>query len=198
MRKLVPAALLCLLLIPCASAAADLLRDNGDGTMTDSGTGLTWVADRAFAVRSGLAAGLVAPRAQAVKLVAAMNSGAVENFGRTDWRLPTERELRRISGVLSLPRRPFGAARRAPALTGAGADQAVLWPVSGSSVVADLPAAAIVATNSVLIKRDSHVTGDVVVNDSSPGPTLSSGFELAVNKNTAVQGGLQADSVVLD
>ncbi|HEV8580133.1 MAG TPA: Ig-like domain-containing protein [Thermoanaerobaculia bacterium] len=199
MRKLVPAVLFsCLALVPFAAAAAEIVHDNGDGTMTDTGTGLTWVADRAFAVRSGFAAGLVAPRAQALGLVAAMNSGAVENFGRTDWRLPTERELRRISGVLSLPSRPFGAARRGPALTGGGAEKAVLWPVSGSAVVSDLPAAAIVATNSVLIKRDSHVTGDVVVNDSSPGPTLSPGFELAVNRNSVVQGGLKADSVLLD
>jgi len=190
MRKLVPAAVLgFFLLIPSSVAAAALVHDNGDGTMTDQGTGLTWVAGRGFAVL---------PRAEALGLVAAMNSGAAENFGRTDWRLPTERELRRISGLLSLPRHILGASRSGPGLPSAGPNQAVLWPVAGSAVVADLPAAAIVAINSVLLKKNTHVTGDVVVNDASAGPTLASGFELAVNQGAAVTGGLQADTILLD
>ncbi len=188
MRKLAPAAVLCIsLLIPFVAAAAPFVHDNGDGTMTDQGTGLTWVAERGTPVL---------PRAEALRLVAAMNTA--ESFGRTDWRLPTERELRRISGLLSLPRQLHGAARSGLGLPRAGVNQAVLWPVSGSSVVADLPAAAIVATNSALIKKSSHVTGDVVVNDASPGPTLSPDFELAVNQNTIVTGNLRADSVALD
>jgi predicted acyltransferase (DUF342 family) len=191
MRQLVPAAVLCFaLLIPSSSAAVPLVHDNGDGTMTDQGTGLTWVADRAVAK--------VLPRAEALRHLTAMNAGVTENFGRTDWRLPTERELRRISSLLSLPRRPFGASRSGPGLPSAWANQVVLWPVSGSAVVADLPAAAIVATNSAVVRKNTHVTGDVVVNDASPGPTLSPGFELAINQNAVVQGGLKADSIAID
>ncbi len=190
MRKLAPAAVLCFsLLIPSSGAAVPLVHDNGDGTMTDQGTGLTWVAERGAPVL---------PRAEALRLITAMNAGEAENFGRTDWRLPSDRELRRISGLLSLPRQLHGAGRSGPGLPRTGVNQAVLWPVSGSSVVADLPAAAIVATNSVLIRKNSHITGDVVVNDASPGPTLSSGFELAIHQNTVVQGNLKADSTALD
>lgn len=57
--------------------------------------------------------------------------------------------------------------------------------------------AAILATNSVRLARDVVVhSGDVVVNDFSPGPTLGpGGFELYVDRRATVAGSLKADSI---
>ena len=48
--------------LAAAAPAASPLRSNGDGTVTDLGTGLTWVADQSFAVSSGFAEDAVLPR----------------------------------------------------------------------------------------------------------------------------------------
>jgi len=64
-----------------------------DGTYTDHRTGLTWVADTQFAIHAGFLKSTVLPRSRALRLVAAMNRGKIENFGRTDWRLPTRHEV---------------------------------------------------------------------------------------------------------
>jgi hypothetical protein len=74
------------------------------------------------------------------------------------------------------------------------------------SLSATLPAAAqpsdvadvsILATNSIDIKDESKIlSGDVVVNDASAGPTLVSGVELNVRKKAQVVG-ISADSIVV-
>ncbi|MGH9363567.1 MAG: DUF1566 domain-containing protein [Thermoanaerobaculia bacterium] len=198
MRRLVhPVFLFAILslVFSAAAAAAGPLRANGDGTVTDLGTGLTWVRDRSFAVSSGFAHGAVLPRAQAVQLVAAMNAGSIENFGRTGWRLPTQRELARISALTGAPLRPFRGGRlAAPRAAG---DAVVAWPVFGASVLAGFDEVAILATNSIHIHRQSQVVGDVIANDASPGPTLRAGFELAIDRASTVDGDVKGDSVSL-
>ncbi len=184
-----------LLLLAAAAPAAGPLRHNGDGTVTDLGTGLTWVADRSFAVSSGFARDAVLPRGSALELVAAMNSGRVENFGRTEWRLPTQRELLRMASLTGGLPRPFAGG--STSLAGArGAAPA--WPVIGASVLAGFEEVAILGTNSVLLSRDTNLQGNLAVNDASPGPTLRAGFELAVDRASTVNGSLKADSIAID
>ncbi|HEX9667918.1 MAG TPA: hypothetical protein VGC93_00420, partial [Thermoanaerobaculia bacterium] len=198
MRRLVSPALLIVtlaLLFSSAAPAAGPLRHNADGTISDLGTGLTWVRDRNFAVSSGFARDAVLPRAQALQLITGMNTGSVENFGRTGWRLSTQRELLRISALTGAPLRPFRGGRLGVP-RGAG-DAVVVWPVIGASVLAGFEDVAILATNSVHIHRLSHVVGDVVVNDASPGPTLKPGFELAIDRSSIVDGNAKGDSVSL-
>jgi Bacterial Ig domain len=198
MRRLASPALLIVtlaLLVSPAAPAAGPLRHNADGTVSDLGTGLTWVSDRNFAVSSGFARDAVLPRAQAVQLVAAMNTGGIENFGRTGWRLPTQRELARMSVLSGSPLRPFHGGR----LTGprAAGDAIHAWPVVGASVLAGFEEVALLATNSVHIHRQSHVVGDVIANDASAGPTLKAGFELALDRSSTIDGDAKGDSVSL-
>ena len=56
---------------------------------------------------------------------------------------------------------------------------------------------ALLATNSVHLHRQTHVVGDVVVNDASAGPTLKAGFELAVDRSSTIDGDAKGDSVSL-
>lgn len=200
-RPVLVLAALGFLFAAAAASAAGPLRPNGDGTVTDLGTGLVWVADPGFAVSSGFARQAVLPRAEALRLVAAMNAGLVESFGRSGWRLPTERELVRMRALAGGLPRPFGGGRSGiPAVgtLGARGDAVAAWPVLGASVLSGVDGAAILATNSVRLARDTTVVGDIVVNDASPGPTLRPGFELGLDRNSTVTGNLAADSVALD
>src|SRR5262245_18987075 len=122
-----------------ALAANSRLHDNGDGTVTDRSTGLTWVADPAFVGRDGLARDIVVRRSRALEIVAAMNRGEVRGFGRRGWRLPTARELAafQAAGGSGNGR---GDARVAAA---ASSRRAVLWPVIGAAVLSDFGAAGI-------------------------------------------------------
>ena len=179
--RFVAAALLtCLLAVPLA------LADDSSETLTDARTGLVWVADPQFPVSSGFANGVVLSRPRALRMVARMNAGTLPNFGRTDWRLPTRRELHRFlrrhgGGVLPDPR---GAKVR-------------VWPVAGAASLPGVPDVAVLGTNSVRLSRDVQVSGDVVVNDASPGPTLG-GFELKLDRSSDVVGNVKADSIRLD
>ena len=185
------------LLVSPAAPAAGPLRHNADGTISDLGTGLTWVRDRNFAVSSGFARAAVLPRAQAVQLIAAMNAGAVENFGRSTWRLPTRRELLRISALLGgSPLRPHRGSRFG--LPNPAGDAVYAWPVVGASVLSGFDEVAVLATNSIDIGRASSVQGGVAVNEASPGPTLRPGFELGIGRGTTIAGDIAADSIVLD
>ena len=74
-------------------AAADL-KDNGDGTVTNTKAGLMMVAEPN-------ALGEVASQADAVKLVESMN--AEKKFGHDDWRLAKRSEL---FGLIDPTRRP--------------------------------------------------------------------------------------------
>lgn len=83
-------------------------------------------------------------------------------------------------------------------------------PVSPARVVERLFVApgfedvVVFATNSIAIDRDdnttggaANITGDVVANDASTGPTLNSGFEVSVGKDVEIGGNVQGDSVEL-
>jgi hypothetical protein len=57
--------------------------------------------------------------------------------------------------------------------------------------------AAVLANNSVHIKSGAAVTGNIVVNAASPGPTLVAGFEVAIDKPATITGSVSGDSVSL-
>ena len=183
-----------LLTLPAMVAAASddgRVRDHGNGTFTDRATGLTWVADADFAVSSGFAGAVRLTRAEAAELVAAMNAGRLENFGRTDWRLPSLREL------ASAPESGLDLLRlgRERAVGGAPAGWVLARPVAGAATVVGAADAAILASNSVAIDLSVEVHGDVVANDASAGPTLVPDFEVAIAQNSTVEGNVQGDSV---
>ena len=85
--------ILAIFLFTSAQAAS---YERGDGTFTDTGRGLVWVADEAYSVSTGMSRGVVLSRAEALRVVDEMNRGAIENFGHGDWRLATTTELRRL------------------------------------------------------------------------------------------------------
>lgn len=179
--RFVAAALLtCLLAVPLA------LADDSPETLTDRRTGLVWVADPRFPVSTGFANDVVLSRPRALRMVARMNAGTLPNFGRTDWRLPTHRELHRFlrrHGGGTLPHPRGGKVR--------------VWPVAGAATLPGVSAVAVLGTNSVRLNRDVQVTGDIVVNDASPGPTLG-GSELKLDRSSDVAGNVKGDSIRLD
>ncbi|MBF0591681.1 MAG: DUF1566 domain-containing protein [Nitrospirae bacterium] len=59
--------------------------DNGDGTITDTSTGLMWTKSAMLVEHKTWQ--------EASYYVASMNEGAVENFSYTDWRLPDKEEF---------------------------------------------------------------------------------------------------------
>jgi hypothetical protein len=73
--------------------------DNADGTVGDKLTGLMWTKD------ANLPSGVTTWQ-EALNYVAGMNSGVYQNFGYTDWRLPSRKELRS----------PYDYSRYSPAL----------------------------------------------------------------------------------
>ena len=85
--------ILAIFLFTSAQAAS---YERGDGTFTDTGRGLVWVADEAYSVSTGMSRGVVLSQAEALRVVDEMNRGAIENFGHSDWRLATTTELRRL------------------------------------------------------------------------------------------------------
>jgi hypothetical protein len=179
-------------LVACvaASPAGAELRDNGDGTITDPATALTWVADPAFAEEVGV--GAWAPRSEAIALVRAMNAGEVENFGRTDWRLPTARERASLDTTA-----PGSGLRRRTAALRVGPELVEVRPVSGSALVAGIADAAVVAIHGVLLSRNVEVVGDVVANEGG-GPTLAAGWEVQIDRDARVDGDVAGDRVRLD
>jgi len=64
-------------------------KDNGDGTVTDIRTGLIWT-------KNANLPGDTMTFHQAFDYIEGMNKGKYPNFGYTDWRLPTLRELRSL------------------------------------------------------------------------------------------------------
>ncbi len=169
-------------------------RADGVGTIVDAQSGLTWMADPQALVDAGLVKRLVLPRARALAALAALDAGRAENFGHGDWRLPTARELSRFlsqaspltpAGTdLEIPRAwlaattlPDGRPRRASA----GAP-VLLWPVVGQAIAPGFSNVSLFATNSIRLKERAAVeSGDVVVNDASPGPALLDNWEIALD-----------------
>jgi VCBS repeat-containing protein len=175
-------------------------------------SGLTWTPDPSYVVSSGLSDSVVMSRVEALEVLRRLNAGEVENFGRTDWRLPTEREL---AERLEQGMPATGPADPAPdpdqaqenrlllkpglslrAARGSGA--VVLWPVAGAAIEPGFSNAVVLATNSARLKNDATVTsGDVVVNDASAGPTLADDHELSFDPKTSTAAGwaVKADSL---
>lgn len=64
-------------------------KDNGDGTVTDSKTGLMWTKN------ANLLEDTITFN-EALEYIEGINEGKYQNFGYTDWRLPTLREFRNL------------------------------------------------------------------------------------------------------
>lgn len=86
----------CMLLVGAAIASASMLNEaratlmvNGDGTLTDSDTGLMWVQDGSYAGTVGAHQNGLMTWSQALQFVADVDAGVYPNFGYTDWRLPS-------------------------------------------------------------------------------------------------------------
>jgi len=90
------------------SSLTTRFKDNKDGTITDSKTGLMWTKDANLPGDTMLFH-------QALKYIEEMNEGKHPNFGYTDWRLSNLRELRSLldytnytlEGHALTPRYPF-------------------------------------------------------------------------------------------
>ena len=82
-----------------ASVTAAQLRDNGDGTVTDTVHNLMWTKDANL--RGGKATST-----QAAAFVLEMNQ--TKKFGHDDWRLPTREELLNLLDVTNRPALPKG------------------------------------------------------------------------------------------
>lgn len=189
--------LLAVLLAVVAVAPAPLA--GAEGISTDGRSGLTWVEDLEFAVHMGFTPQVVTTRARALQLVAAMNRGEVENFGRRDWRVPTAREVAtRFPRVTTAGSKLGAELAMVNAPSNRWRDLVVAWPVAASATLAGVPGAAILATNSVHLSRNTVVTGNVVANEAASGPTLKAGFELGLDRDSRVEGAVAADSLRLD
>lgn len=69
---------------------------------------------------------------------------------------------------------------------------------SGVQAADDFSEVVIFATNSVWINQGTHVnSGDVVVNDASPGPVLNLGVELSIARKAHIFTNVTADSISL-
>ena len=82
---LLAGAVLCLAADPTYAG----LVTNGDGTLTDSQTGLMWVQDGSLAGTVGAYTNGLMTWSQALQFVADVDAGVYQNFGYTDWRLPS-------------------------------------------------------------------------------------------------------------
>lgn len=194
-----------LALLPAAAGAQPA--DRGDGLMADPDRGLTWVADGHHVVHAGASERVLVPRARGLAILAAMNAGKIESYGRRDWRLPTRDELHHLfieRGAAATEPELFAdwkASIRRPPRDKRGAppeDLVLLWPVTGAAIAPGLANVVVLATNSARLHNGVDVaSGDVVVNAASPGPTLLSGYELAVEPQATTAAGtaLKADSV---
>ena len=102
--KMLCCSLLLTLLTVSAAIAAPRFTDNGDQTVTDNQTGLTWA-------KNANLAGAPMDWDTAFVYVASLNSanGGAGTFGHNDWRQPTASELMSlVDPAKSMPSLPAG------------------------------------------------------------------------------------------
>jgi hypothetical protein len=202
-------ALLCVLLVPAWGWVGGQVQDNQDGTFTDLGSGHTWIkpgtalalADKMLVLDHGKLIGVK----EMAGVLSAMNQA--ESYGRSSWRAPSVSELRGLLNLLQThPQLAPDAdlslltewldSRMLSADAKASLPGMLLVPVADNSGwVAD---AVVLATNSAYVSSKTQViSGNVVVNDVSAGPTLATGNELTVGPHGTISAGaaLKADSI---
>ena len=188
----------------------ELLKSNGE---------LMWTADPNHVVTAGLAQTTEMDLPSALAVIRQLNLVDSDNFGFGDWRLPSPWELammlsqtktaaaeapeiKRWLDTLSRQER-FGATGQ----TGkddtkpSGSAEATLvyvWPIRGAGVMVGFDQVAVFATNSIHLKQGATVhSGSVVVNETSPGPTLAGNVDLMVANGVTTSAGyfIAANSV---
>ena len=195
-----------LVLLVCGHVSAqDLKADPGSETALDHRAGLMWVANSNYASSVGFGDGFLT-WGEALRFVAAMNAGQIENFGYDDWRLPSPREIRFVAestvrskrGSVGSPEltirywtdRSLGSETTQVAFdedaqgfrrVNSPSDSSLAWPVRSLAAPADFRRVALFAANSIQLKDRAEVeSGDIVVNDSATGKTLSPKHELEI------------------
>ncbi len=205
----------CLALALVAPAAQAGQAGPAAGPAASGGHGLQWTADPAYVVTSGLSPSVVVSRPEALRILARMNAGEVESFGRSDWRLPTAREL--LAHLAATGMHPAEIPTLDPTLFAVwlassapadgprlalrphlASDLVILLPVAGAGIEPGFQDVAVLGSNSVYLKNGATVTsGDVVANDASAGPTLVTGHEIGMDPFSSTPAGyaVEGDSV---
>jgi hypothetical protein len=202
-------ALLCVLLVPAWGWVGGQVQDNQDGTFTDLVSGHTWIKPGSALEVSNkvlvLDKGALVSVKVAAGVLSAMNEA--ESYGLSCWRASSVSELKGLLNLLRMhPKLAPDADLSLLAewldsrMLGANAKVALpgilLVPVADNGGwVAD---AVILATNSAYISSKTQViSGNVVVNDVSAGPTLATDSELTVGPHGTISAGaaLKADSI---
>ncbi len=155
--------------------------------------------------------GVVLSQAEALRVVTAMNRGAIENFGHNDWRLATTTELRRLhseSTAVPIGLQRLGTWLRSQEGTVPGRDwttrdrsKALIytWPVrSGVGGPVDFSGIVLLATGSsgasafkITVGHSAQVlSGDLVINEE--------GDKLATGVDSFFGGNLTADDIAIE
>lgn len=185
--------------------------DSGD-LIVDMDNGLTWVADSRYPLTVRAARSVVVPRSQGEEFISRMNRGEFDNFGYSDWRLPTTEELQYVARSAAINRRVDNLDELKDYLawldgqTGISlrknGDLVYAWPVrlqddGGGGPPVPPSQRAVLAINSAVIRKDSAVIGDLAAAEAM-GDTLRTGFELAIDLNSTVNGSVRADRLQLE
>lgn len=176
--------------------------------------GFMWVSDPYYVINTGLSSSVYMSRQQAQRVLAALNDSDAYNLGYKDWRFPTAKELDYIArfqqtgsrgplagSVTGEGTKTENSLNDKQVIPSATSNDVYLWPVRGTSIQAlEFANVVIFGTNSVFLEQNSSISsGDVVANDSSPGPTLAKSVELTVGISVDTSAGsiLYADRMFI-
>jgi hypothetical protein len=152
-----------------------------------------WTSDPYYIQNIGIVNTIHLTKKKALKVLDWINRSEDHNFGYQDWRIPTKKELKHMLKFLEQ------STGNAPRFKG-NTNKVYLWPVRGASIEKGFHNVVLFALNSIHIQQNTAIiSGDVVVNNASPGPTLSPGVELELsnNVNASADTNLFADKMLI-